>query len=48
MADGRDKRQEVTEFEVGQYVLLNKPPDNLSALYRGPMEIMAIDRPDIV
>ena len=41
-ADGREKRQEVTKFEVGQYVLLkypNKPPDKLSALYRGLMEM---------
>ena len=37
-ADGREKRQEVTKFEVGQYVLLkspNKSPDKLSSLYRG-------------
>ncbi len=50
-SDGREKRQEVTKFEVGQYVLLkypNKPPDKLSALYRGPIEIVAIDRPDII
>ena len=50
-ADGREKRQEVTKFEVGQYVLLkypNKLPDKLAALYRGPMEIVAMDRPDIV
>ena len=41
-AGGREKRQEVTKVEVGQYVLLKhpiKPPDKLSALYRGPMEI---------
>ena len=50
-ADGREKRQEVTKFEVGQYVLLkypNKPPDKLLALYRGSMEIVSMDRPDIV
>jgi hypothetical protein len=49
-ADGREKCQEVTKFE-GQYVLLkypNKPPDKLSALYRGPMEIVAMERPDII
>jgi len=49
-ADGRDKRQEVTKFEEKQYVLLKypkKPPDKLSGLYR-PMEIVAMDRPDIV
>ena len=40
------KRQKV----VGQYVLLkySKPPDKLSALYRDPKEIVAMDRPDIV
>ena len=41
----------MTKFEVGQYVLLkypNKPPDKLSALYRDPMEIVAMERPDIV
>ena len=50
-ADGQEMRQEVTKFEVGQYVLLKylkKPTDKLSALYRGPMEIVAMDRPDIV
>ena len=41
----------MTKFEVGQYLLLkypNKPPDKLSALHRGPMEIVAMDRPDII
>ena len=36
---------------MGNYVLLqypNKPIDKLSGLYRGPMEIIAIDRPDII
>ena len=49
-ADGREKCQEVIKFEVGQYVLKypNKPPDKLSALYRGPIEIVAMDCPDIV
>ena len=35
----------------GQYVLLKypkKPQDKLSALYHGPMEIVAMDRPGIV
>ena len=37
----------VTKFEVGKYVLLqypNKPPDKLF----GPMEIISIDRLDII
>ena len=41
----------MTKFEVGDYVLLqypNKPPDKLSGLYRGPMEIISIDRIDII
>jgi len=48
-ADGREKRQEVTKFEVGQYVLLEYPksPDKLLALYRGSMEIVSMDRSDI-
>ena len=36
---------------MGQYVLLKypkKPPDKLSALYRGTLEIVALRRPDIV
>ena len=40
----------VVKFEVGKYVLLqypNRPPDKLSALYRDPMEIVAINCPDI-
>ena len=41
----------VAKFEVGQYVLLqcsSEPPDKLSAPYRGAMEIVAINRSDIV
>ena len=41
-AYGREKRQEETKFEVHKY--LNKPPDKLSSLCRGPMEIVAMDR----
>jgi len=50
-ADGRVKSKKVTIFEVGQFVLLqypSRPPDKLSGLYRGPLEIVAIDRPDII
>ena len=50
-ADGRVKSKNVTKFEVGQFVLLqypSRPPDKLSGLYRGPLEIVAIDRPDII
>jgi hypothetical protein len=50
-ADGQAKSKNVTKFEVGDYVLLqypNKPPDKLSGLYRGPMEIISVDRPDII
>ena len=39
------------KFEVGQYVLLkypNKPTGKLSGLYRGPIEIVAMDRSNIV
>ena len=41
----------MTKFEAGDYVLLqypNKPPDKLSGLYRGAMEIICIDRPEII
>ena len=50
-SDGQVKSKRVTKFEVGNYVLLqypNKPPDKLSGLYRGSMEIISIDRPDII
>ena len=47
----RVKFKKVTKFKVGNYVLLqypNKPlGDKLSGLYRGPIEIISIDRPDI-
>jgi len=39
------------KFEVSKYVLLkypNRPPNKLSALYRDPMEIVAMDCPDFV
>jgi len=41
----------VKKFELGQYVLLKypkKPLDKLSTLYRGTMEIVAMDLPVIV
>ena len=50
-SDGQVKSKKVTKFEVGNYVLLqnpNKPSDKQSGLYRGPMEIISIDRPDII
>ena len=50
-SDGQVKSKEVTKFEVGNYVLFqypNKPPDKLSGLYRGSMEIISIDRPNII
>ena len=42
---------EVLGFQVGQFVLLqypNRPPNKLAGLYRGPMIITAIDRPDLI
>ena len=40
----------MTIFEVDQFVLQypSRPPDKLSGLYRGPLEIVAIDHPDII
>ena len=50
-SDGQVKSKKVTKFEVGNYVLRqypNKPPDKVSGLYRGPMEIISIHHPDII
>jgi hypothetical protein len=50
-SDGQVKATEVTQFVEGQYVLLDypkQPPNKLSGLYRGPMVITAIERPDIM
>jgi hypothetical protein len=41
----------VPNFHEGQYVLLqypNRPPHKLAGLYRGPMVIQSIDRPDLI
>jgi hypothetical protein len=49
--DGGRKDQEITNFSVGDYVLLtypNRPPNKLAGMYRGPMVITAMDRPDLV
>ena len=48
---GGPKNSEVTKFAAGDYVLLrypNVPPNKLAGMYRGPMVITAIDRPDLV
>jgi hypothetical protein len=42
---------QVTKYHEGQYVLLkypNRPPNKLAGLYRGPLVIEAIDRPDLI
>jgi hypothetical protein len=42
---------EVPGFKEGQFVLLkypNRPPNKLAGLYRGPLVIVAIDRPDLI
>jgi cleavage and polyadenylation specificity factor subunit 1 len=49
--DGGAKSTEVAQFHEGQYVLLEyptRPPNKLSGLYRGPMVIHAIERPDLI
>jgi len=41
----------VVEFHVGNYVLLqypNRHPNQLAGLYRGPLIIVAIERPSII
>ena len=41
--------KKVVEFQVGNYVLLkypNRPPNKLAGLYRGPLIIVAIERPN--
>ena len=48
--DGSRKDVEVTKFSVGDYVLLtypNRPPNTLAGMYRGPMVITVMDRPDL-
>jgi hypothetical protein len=49
--DGGPKNLEVTKFAAGDYVLLtypNRPPNTLAGMYRDPMVITAMDRPDLV
>jgi hypothetical protein len=49
--DGEVKSTEVAQFQEGEYVLLEyptRPPNKLAGLYRGPMVIHAIDRPDLI
>jgi hypothetical protein len=41
----------VPDFTIGQFVLLrypSRPPNKLAGLYRGPLVITAIDRPDMI
>jgi hypothetical protein len=50
-SDGEVRAPEDTQFREGQYVLLQyptRPPNKLAGLYRGPMVIHAIDRPDLI
>ena len=45
------KNLEVTNFAAGDYILLtypNRPPYKLAGMYRGPMVITSIDRPDLI
>jgi len=49
--DGGRKEEEVTNFSVGDYVLLtypNRPPNKLAGMYRGLMIITVMNRPDLV
>jgi hypothetical protein len=49
--DGDVNVQDVPQFTIGQFVLLkypNRPPNKLAGLYRGPLVITAIDRPDMI
>jgi hypothetical protein len=51
VTDGGVFVQEDPQFTVGQFVLLNypnRPPNKLAGLYRGPLVITAIDRPDMI
>jgi hypothetical protein len=48
--DGSAVPSSVPSFYEGQFVLLkypNRPPNKLASLYRGPMIIVGIDRPDL-
>ncbi len=49
--DGGPKNLQVTKFAAGDYVLLtypNRPPNKLAGMYRSPMVITSMDRPDLV
>ena len=49
--NGEPKNLEVIKFAAGDYFLLtclNHPPNKLAGMYRGPMIITSIDRPDLV
>ena len=49
--DGEVNVHEAPQFTIGQFVLLkypNRPPDKLSGLYRGPLVITGIERPDMI
>ena len=43
--DGEEKTKKVVDFQVGNY---NRPPNKLAGLYRDPLIIVAIERPDII
>ena len=45
--DGGPKNLEVTKFAAGDYVLLTYPNNKLTGMYRSPMVITSIDRPDL-
>jgi hypothetical protein len=49
--EGHGIPSEVPGFREGQFVLLrypSRPPNKLAGLYRGPLVIEAIDRPDLI
>jgi hypothetical protein len=49
--DGEVSSVEVTKFHEGQFVLLKyptRPPNKMAGLYRGPMVISSIERPDLI
>jgi hypothetical protein len=49
--DGDGSPSAVPKFNEGDYVLLEyptRPPNKLAGLYRGPLVIHAIDRPDLI
>jgi hypothetical protein len=49
--EGHGNPSEGPGFKEGQFVLLKyprRPPNKLAGLYRGPLVIVAIDRPDLI